>query len=88
MSEEVKVPAAPAPPEEAQKIEAETKELAAVSSAGVKGVVLYAMSHPKSVITIVLSLAFLALVIGFAFSGYEKSADGTIKKSAIEVHGK
>ena len=85
MSEEAKVPEATAPTGEAQKIEAETKEIATVTSAGAKGILLYALAHPKSVITIILSLSFLALVIGFAFSGYEKNADGTIKKSAIEV---
>ena len=85
MSEEVKAPEVPASTEEAQKIEAETKELTTASNAGVKGIVLYAMAHPKSVIAIVLSLALLALVIGITFSGYEKTPDGAVRKSPIEV---
>lgn len=82
MSEEVKSPEIPA---EAAVIEAETKELKTAADAGAKGIIAYCIAHPKGAVAIILALCLLVIVVGLAFSGYEKSADGTIKKSAIEV---
>ena len=71
--------------EEAAVIEAETKEIQAVAQAGRSGVIAYAISHPLGVVTIIMALVLLIIAVGFAFSGYEKGADGSIKKSAIEM---
>ena len=66
-------------------IEAETKELKTAAEAGTKGLIAYCIAHPAGAVAIILALCVLAVTIGFAFSGYEKKADGTITKSAIEV---
>lgn len=82
MSEEVKAPEITA---EAAVIEAETKEIKTAADAGVKGIIAYCIAHPKGAVAILLALCLLVIVVGFAFSGYEKKADGSISKSAIEV---
>ena len=79
MSEEIKQPG------EAAAIDAEAREIKTAAEAGTKGVIAYCIAHPAGAVAIILALCVLAITIGFAFSGYEKKADGTITKSAIEV---
>lgn len=80
MSEEVKTPG-----DQAEIIQAETAELKTAADAGAKGIIAYCVSHPKGAVAIILALCALVMVIGIAFSGYEKSADGTVKKTAVEI---
>lgn len=71
--------------EQAAVIHAETAEIKAATDAGAKGLIAFCILHPKGAVAILLALCALVMVIGIAFSGYEKSADGTVKKTAVEI---